>query len=174
MTESVLILVRHGATAANLLRPSVLQGRETDGELSEHGEAQARAVAQEVQQYPIVQVYCSPLQRSMQTARLIAEDAGLPVEMAPGFAEVDMGRWAGLTWPEVERGWPEAHRAFHADPERHGYLGGENLAQVRERALPAVEDLLARRGGQTFLVVGHGTVNRVLLAHWLGMPLRHA
>ena len=49
-----------------------------------------------------------------------------------------------------------------------------NLAQVRARALPAIERLVTRHSGQTFAVVAHGTVNRVLLAHWLGIPLRDA
>ena len=60
--------------------------------------------------------------------------------------------------------WPTEHRAFHEDAERHGYPGGENLAQVRDRALPAIERLAARYAGQTFVVVSHGVVNRVLLA----------
>ena len=34
--------------------------------------------------------------------------------------------------------------------------------------------LVRQHGGKTFLVVGHGLVNRVLLAHWLGLPLRLA
>jgi broad specificity phosphatase PhoE len=35
----------------------------------------------------------------------------------------------------------------------------------------ALED---RHAGQTFLVVSHGVVNRVLLAHWTGTSLRDA
>ena len=90
------------------------------------------------------------------------------------LVEAHFGDWTGLSWPEIESRWPDEVRAFRADCERHGYPGGETLAQVRARALPAIERLVTLHAGQTFVVVAHGTVNRVLLAHWLGMPLREA
>src|SRR5205823_3711312 len=64
--------------------------------------------------------------------------------------------------------------AFHDDAERHGYLGGETLPQVRDRVLPAIGRIVAAHPGGTVVVVGHGVVNRVLLAHWLGLPLRYS
>jgi broad specificity phosphatase PhoE len=114
------------------------------------------------------------LRRAAATARCITGSLGVPLEIEPGLVEANVGLWADLTWEEVERRWPDEHRAFHADPERHGYPGGENLREVRARVLPVITRLVERHSGQTLLVVGHGLVNRVLLAHWLGLPLRHA
>lgn len=174
MSRTVLILVRHGATQANVCRPHRLQGLRPDSELIEQGKEQARAVGREVWHCSIDRVYSSPLRRARQTAQLIAEPLGMGVRVEEGIVEADIGQWTDLSWPEIEQRWPEEYRAFHEDPERHGYLGGENLSQVLARAQPAIEKLVARHGGKTILVVSHGAVNRVLLAHWLGVPLRYA
>ncbi len=174
MPNTVLILVRHGATQANVSRPYVLQGLRPDSELLEDGIVQAKATACAVEAYPIIKAYCSPLKRARSTTRVIADFLGVPLDVEEALVEADVGQWTGLTWEEIKQRWPEEYRVFHEDPERHGYVGGENLGQVRDRVLPAVERLVARHGGETILVVGHGIVNRVLLAHWLGLPLRYA
>ena len=171
---TLLLLVRHGATQANVREPYVLQGLRSPTALIALGKEQARAAARALQVFQPSRVYCSPLRRARQTARLMAAGLGLPVAVERALAEVDTGRWTGLSWPEIQRRWPAAYRAFQRDAERHGYLGGENLAQVRDRALPAVESLVARHPGERIVVVSHGVVNRVLLAHWLGLPLRYA
>jgi len=165
-----LLLMRHAATAANLQRPYTLQGSRPDSPLAPEGVAQAAAVGRALAHLDIQEVYASPLIR----ARATAEALGRPVELEAGLIEVDVGEWAGLTWDDVARRWPAEHAAFEADAVASGYLGGENLEQVRRRVLPVIEGLAERHPGATLLVVSHGVVNRVLLAHWMGLPLRCA
>ena len=171
---TTLILVRHGATAANLAKPYTLQGSRPDSELVAVGVLEARAAARALAGFRAVRVYCSPLRRARATAEIIAARLGVPVEVEGGLIEADVGEWSGLTWEEVGRRWPREHAAFHDDAERHGYLGGETLPQVRDRVLPAIGRIVAAHPGGTVVVVGHGVVNRVLLAHWLGLPLRYS
>jgi broad specificity phosphatase PhoE len=171
---STLILVRHGATAANVCRPHVLQGLRPDNELIEQGRQQARAAGLALRNQLVAAVYTTPLKRARESAELIAQALGLPVNVEPTLVEADVGDWTGLSWPEIESRWPTKHRAFHDDAQLHGYPGGENLGQVRDRTLPVIQRLAARHAGTTFVVVGHGVVNRVLLAHWMGIPLRCA
>lgn len=169
---TTLLLVRHGATAANVARPYTLQGPRPDSELVALGVLQAKAAARALAALPVSRVYCSPLRRARATAEFVAGALALPAEVEPELIEADVGEWSGLAWDEIERRWPRECAAFRADAERHGYLGGENLAQVRDRVLPVVERLVAAHPGEVVAVVGHGVVNRVLLAHWLGLPLR--
>lgn len=171
---TLLILVRHGATPANVREPYVLQGMYSASALVDQGEDQAQAVGRTLRGFRPDKVYSSPLQRARQTARLMTAGWGLPVEVVEALTEADTGVWTGLSWPEIQQRWPAEYRAFQDNPEQHGYLGGENLAQVRDRVLPAVENLAARHPGRTLVIVGHGVVNRVLLAHWLDLPLRYA
>jgi len=174
LSATTLILVRHGATQANVCEPYILQGLRPDNDLVEQGRRQARAVAEALRDSGAVHIYCSPLRRGCQTAEAIAGVLHVPVSVAPALVEADTGLWTELSWPAIEQRWPAEHAAFRDDPERHPYLGGENLAQVWARCIPALEDLVARHLGQTFVVVGHGVVNRVVLAHWLDLPLRFA
>jgi broad specificity phosphatase PhoE len=174
MSEKTLLLVRHGATAANVARPYTLQGLLPDPDLNAVGIQQAEAVARALGRWPLARVISSPLRRALQTAQVVADHLTLPVEVAPLLVEVDIGLWSGLTWHEVERRWPAEHHAFHTDPEQHGYVSGENLGQVRDRVLPCISSLLDACPEPNVLIVGHGVVNRILLAHWLGIPLAHA
>jgi broad specificity phosphatase PhoE len=171
---TTLLLVRHAATAANLCRPYTLQGSQPDSELAPLGLEQAHALAEALADLPVTSVVTSPLRRALGTAGVIAERFGVPVEREPALLEADVGVWAGLAWEEVERRWPDACRAFRDDPEHNGYLGGESLADVRGRVVPVAERLLAKHAQGCLVVVAHGAVNRVLLAHWLGLPLRYA
>ncbi len=171
---TTLLLLRHGATAANVSQPYTLQGSRPDSELIDAGIIQAKAAADFLASYPAVQVYCSPLKRARTTAQIIADRLEVPLEAVDGLVEADVGLWSGLTWSEIERHWPVEHRAFHDDAASHGYLGGENLTQVRDRILPIMHRVAAAHGDRTIVVVGHGVVNRVLLAHWLGLPLRQS
>ena len=169
---TTLLFVRHGATAANVSRPYTLQGLRPDSELIDAGLRQAEAVAVALASVPLSRVYTSPLRRARATADAIASRHGLTPEVVEQLVEIDIGLWSGMTWEEVERRWPDEHRAFHDDGEHHGYLGGENFAQVRDRLLPVVGRLAAANDGKTAAVVGHGVTNRVLLTHWLGLPLK--
>jgi broad specificity phosphatase PhoE len=174
VSETTLFLVRHGATRANVVRPYVLQGLRPDSELIDLGVSQAQAAASALRSHPVTAVYCSPLKRARRTAEWIAAGFHLPAVVEEGLVEIDAGLWSGLSWEEIGQKWPEEFRAFQADAERHGYLGGDNLATVRDRALPTIENLVARHPGETVVAVAHGVVNRVLLAHWLNLPLRFA
>ncbi len=80
----MLILVRHGRTAANAT--GLLQGR-VDNQLDELGHRQARAIATGLGVLREPRVVSSPLVRARQTA----EALGLPVEIDPRFIELDYG-----------------------------------------------------------------------------------
>jgi broad specificity phosphatase PhoE len=166
-----LYLVRHGATANNCARPPRLQGRRTDPPLSEEGRRQARRTGACLASCGRAGLCSSPLLRARQTAEAIGTAAGLPVEVVDELIEVDVGRWEGLAWDEIERADPEAYRAFMADPATHSYLGGESLQSVQQRVLPAFERLLARGLGRVLAVVAHNVVNRCYLAHLMNAPL---
>jgi alpha-ribazole phosphatase/probable phosphoglycerate mutase len=116
-------------------------------------------------------VYSSPLRRARQTAATIAGQHGLPVEVVDDLTEVDVGRWEGRAWEEIRRTDAHAYEAFMADPCVHPYLGGETMEGVRARVVPAFERLMANHVGRCLVVVAHNGVNRVYLAHVLGISV---
>ena len=49
--------------------------------------------------------------------------------------------------------------------------GGETLQQVLTRTVAVLRDVTGRHPGDTIVLVGHDSVNRVILLHALGLPL---
>ena len=112
----VLVLVRHGATAANLAVPHVLQGRGLDLSLCEVGVRQAEQVAEFLAQVfdgePSPALFSSGLKRAIETAERIESRLSL------------------------------RERTLLADAEAHGTRPGEDASfRGSERRLRTIEQL---------------------------------
>lgn len=166
---TVLYLIRHGATAANLARPARLQGCRHDPPLAPLGVRQAEATRDFLAIRPIDHCYSSPLHRALQTAAIVAAPHGLTPIPLPALTECDVGRWEGLDWATVRTLDPDGYDRFHANPAAFGYPDGETFADVSQRVNATIEDLLQRHAGQSILVVAHHIVNRIYLASLLGL-----
>ena len=167
--RTVLYLIRHGATEANLADPPRLQGRRSDPPLAQLGVRQAEATRDFLAVRPIDHCYCSPLLRAVQTAAIVAAPHGVAPGPLEALTECDVGRWEGLDWDTIRTRHPDDYRRFHADPAAFGYPGGESLADVHGRVAPARDELLRAHHGASILVVGHHVVNRTYLAGVLGL-----
>ena len=90
--------------------------------------------------------------------------------MEPGFAEMEFGRWDGLTMAEVaERDQPGLEAWFGAlETAPHG---GESFRQVEERVHAGLDRLLEGHPGRTVVVVSHVNPIKMLVARALGAPL---
>jgi ribonuclease HI len=103
---TVTVLARHGATALSLEKR--FSGRDgLDPALAPIGLRQAEALAEEIQRRDAVtRIVSSPLLRTRETAGIVADRLGLPVEIDDGFAECAFGEWDGRTFLEVKEQWP--------------------------------------------------------------------
>lgn len=165
--RTLMYLIRHGATEANLARPARLQGR-SDVPLAALGVRQAEATRHALSHVRFAAAYTSPLLRARQTAEIIAPY--LTPQPVDAIRECDVGQWEGLDWDAIRNDHAPAYAKYMSDPSRHGYPGGETFADVLARTTPAFADMLARHAGQTILVVSHHVVNRTYLAQALGLP----
>lgn len=161
-----VILVRHAETEQSA------RGRcygRLDVRLSLRGLRQAQALADALAGLPLAAVYSSPLIRALDTARPLAAARGVDVSLLEALAELDFGEVEGLTYDEIEAERPELFRAWMDDPARVRFPGGESLADLRARVLPALEQIRACHAGEAVAVVAHGGVIRVVLADALGV-----
>jgi len=168
----VLLLVRHGATVANLARPVRLQGCGIDLPLSPEGVIQAEKTAEFLANVPCSAIFSSHMQRAIETAERIAQRQNLVVETLAGLHEVDVGRWEGRDKDEIVAMDPQAYELFLEDPASNGYPEGENVAQVAARVTPILQSLAERHLGQQIAVVVHNVVLRAYLAQILNIPLK--
>lgn len=159
-----IILVRHGETAWNAL--GRLQGRE-DVPLSETGRGQAIAAGKALSRYPFSGqgpvIISSPLQRAVETARLIARE--LQQEEAPvqeeTLLERDYGGGAGLTREERARLYPD-----------DDFPGLEDRQAAQDRIFAGVRRLAQDCGGRDLILVSHGEICHIFLAALRGEQTR--
>lgn len=159
-------LVRHGEHA---LQGRLIAGRRTGIGLSPRGRAETLAVAERLAGEQIEAVYASPLDRTRETAEIIAARFGLPVAFRDELLELDFGEWTGLTFDQVradQRWLPwQSCRSIAAIP------GGESWREVQDRAVKALFELRRAHPGGAVVAVSHGDVIRAALLFLLGMPL---
>ncbi len=174
MNRTVLYLLRHGATEANLAQPPRLQGRLRNPPLADIGVRQAELTRDFLAVRALDHCYSSPLLRATQTAAIIAAPHGLTPVVREEFTECDIGRWEGLDWQTIRRQDADSYQQFMANPADFGYPEGESFADVYQRAGPVLEELLRIHAGQAVLVVAHHVVNRTYLAGLLGLTVAQA
>ncbi len=168
MTTRVF-LIRHGAT--ELSAEDRFAGA-LDVLLSDAGRDQARRLGARLAGENIAVAYASPMQRTMETARLVAEPHGIEVRAHDGLREIAHGRWEGKTRAEVEREFAEEYSRYEHDPYTFAPSGGESGLDVTARALPALLRIVEEHCDQCVLVVSHKATIRLLLSSLLGFDPR--
>src|SRR3979490_3331779 len=128
-----IFLVRHGATV--LTAEDRFAGA-TNVQLSDEGREQVRRLAVRLQGENIMAIYASPLDRTVETARSLAEPHGLEVQTRDGLREISHGRWEQMTRKEVEQAFPDEAAAWEKDPYTFAPVGGESGLAVTARGLP--------------------------------------
>lgn len=154
-----LWLIRHAESAWNAM--GLWQGHADPG-LSARGIAQAEALARALEGAGIEAILASDLRRARETARILGAALALEPRTDARLRERDLGRWSGLTTPQIAGRWPaELARVRARDPAfRPG--GGESILDVRLRAGAFFRELAARPGPARAAVVTHGGVIRAL------------
>jgi 2,3-bisphosphoglycerate-dependent phosphoglycerate mutase len=150
-----VVAVRHGETAWNV--QTRIQGQLDIG-LNAIGRRQAERLGLALADENLGAVYASDLQRTLDTARAVAEQAGVPVHTDAALRERGFGTFEGLTWAEVEQQHPDASRRWRERDASFGPPGGETLAVFYERAVSALTTIAARHRGEHIAIVTHGGV----------------
>jgi broad specificity phosphatase PhoE len=162
-----LVLLRHGRTAWN--HEGRVQGQ-IDAELDDSGHEQAARAAEVLALLRPTVLWSSDLVRARDTAGYLAARTGLEPTYDARLREYNLGERQGITREEFEAIAPEEFALF-----RQGYYddtpGAESTAEVRERMLAALGEVLAALGPtDTGVVVGHGAAIRVAVGALLGWP----
>ncbi len=163
---TVIHLLRHGEHA---MAGRILPGRMPGVGLSERGRTDVAAVAERLAGDGVAALYSSPLQRTQETAEIVAARLGLPVALREALIELDFGEWTGQTFDAIRADprWEpwRLHRGISTIP------GGESMRQVQHRVVEALMELRRDHPDDTVVAVSHGDVIRSALLFALGMPL---
>jgi probable phosphoglycerate mutase len=164
---TILFLIRHGEN--EYTRTGKLAGWTPGVTLNVAGRKQAQTLAEKVQRIPIVAVYSSPLERARETAAPIAAAKKLRVRLAHGLGEVQYGQWQGKSLKRLAR--TRLWRTVQGVPSAMEFPEGETFRAVQHRAVEAVEAIVKRHPKEAVVAVSHGDVIKLVVAHYLGLPL---
>lgn len=131
--------------------------------LTERGRVQAEAAAAELRDVPFDRVLTSGLERTLETARIVAPEH--EPESHYALREIESGDIRGTSPDEVQAMMTAAFRGVV--PLGTPFLGGETIGDLLDRVLPEVDALVADDGWDVALLVLHGAVNRAVLSHAL-------
>jgi broad specificity phosphatase PhoE len=158
----VLILVRHGQSAANVA--GLLSGR-GESPLTDDGRSQVAALSTVLT--GVARLISSPLERARETAAALGLD--VPVEVDERWTEIDYGELEGEPLSAVPT---ETWRRWRSDPHFRP-AGGETLVELGTRVRDACTELFAvsgsgARAAADVVVVSHVSPIKAAVAWALG------
>jgi ribonuclease H / adenosylcobalamin/alpha-ribazole phosphatase len=170
---TTLVLVRHGVTAHTIEKRFSGGLASANPGLSDEGRDQIRSVASWLSPLAdrVDAVVTSPVRRTRESAEILAEALGHPLQEEPGFAEMEFGAWDGLTFAEVAEKHQSDLDAWLGSLETAPGGTGESFRSVEERVLAGLQRLLDDHAGRTVVVVSHVTPIKTMVAHAVDAPL---
>ena len=164
--------IRHGEIDSN--RQKIYSGRSEES-LNATGREQVKATCNELSNLQIDACYSSPLNRTRQTADIIASqlDWTIPIHADESFNELKMGPWEGMAEEDVARQFPAEWKTWNTSPDSLSIDGRETLYELQTRVLHGMREINKTGAHTSVLVVTHVAVIRVvsLFARDLGLNL---
>jgi probable phosphoglycerate mutase len=160
---TTVVLIRHGRT--HLTETKRISGRGGENpKLSDLGRIDALMAAEAVAQIgksgpwsylsPVSAIVSSPIQRTQDTANIIANELGLSVSLNENIAEISFGDWDGSTNDEVRENWPNEFEAWQGSWDV-APPNGESLEEFDLRVVKGLFEIVSDHAGKTVAVVSH-------------------
>ncbi|MEP6666064.1 MAG: bifunctional RNase H/acid phosphatase [Nocardioidaceae bacterium] len=167
---TTLIFLRHGVTVHTSERKFSGPGGDDPG-LTDEGREQAERAAQALAaDEGIDAILSSPLQRTRDTADIVAKALGLEIFVEDDFRECAFGEWDGLTLAEVTDRWPAEVDLWLSSMDSRP-PGGESVIEVQKRVEEALGRTLSAYQGKTVVIVSHVTPIKLCVRYCLDAPL---
>ena len=166
------ILVRHGKTEYNERRQYC---GALDPDLSDLGrqELEHSAIKTYLEERTPDMVFCSPMQRTLQTAAILLDDRDVPLVAVPELREIDFGDFVGRSYEDLKD--DPAYRAW-LDTNCEGPIpGGDFPESFRDDVEVCFESLLETcrtERVERALIVSHGGVLGTILERF-AEPEKH-
>jgi len=132
--------------------------------LTEHGIAQANAVADQLVGRTVLEIYTSTRLRAIQTADAIAFRQGLPLKLAPEAVEIDLDSASAAT--DMKSAYTDLTRRWIDDKDIEARNGdGESLLDLQRRFLPFVREVMNRHADDsgTIVIVSHSATLALMI-----------
>jgi len=164
---TVLLLIRHASN--DYLKENRFAGWLPGIHLNAQGQREADALARRLNHISLHAIYCSPLDRALDTARAVAQCQKLDVNIVQELGDTRIGEWEGKLIKEVDN--TETWKQIQAKPVGVAIGGGESIDQVQTRMVAAIDQIRAKHPKQIVAVFTHADPIKTVVAHYLKMDL---
>lgn len=151
-----IILIRHGQSEDNLAKR---MSRDFTG-LTSTGIEQIKRTRDILKDYCFDSVYCSPLNRTIQTMEVL----GLEGRLEDRIREMNWGIFTGYTYDEYSNKYPVETAQWNKDPFSYTIPGGESIFKTYDRVKDFMEGL--SKNTESVLAVTHEGIIR-LACSWV-------
>lgn len=142
-----------------------------DIDLTPEGNQMAEDFANAYKSIPWTAVFCSPLKRTMQTAKPLCDSLGIKLEVREGIKEITYGQWEGKTPEEVNSQYHDEYVRWLADPGWNSPTGGEKGVDISRRSSEVLEEIEQTYSDGNILVVSHKATIRIMICYLLGIDV---
>lgn len=167
----IIILIRHGQT--NALKQRLLSGSKTKNEpINTEGINQIKRLVPCLHQYNPDTIYCSPLLRAVQSAKILVDTFRVQPIFLNDLREIDFGDWDGRNLDKLSKIFPDEYNKWIHSPQTFTPPNGESVKHLYLRIENTLETVL-QNDFKTSLVVTHGGPIRAFLMKTLKVPSSH-
>jgi len=149
----MIIFLRHGQAENNTKK--ILAGRSPGVNLTEIGIQQAEQAGKMLKTLNISTIYSSPIDRALQTAKIVAQHCDLEPLIDDRLIELDMGKFTMMPYDEIFAKYGNVFLKFYEGSEEVSENGVETFSKVQKRVFEMVN----------FVVNQHKNENVVLVTH---------
>jgi broad specificity phosphatase PhoE len=163
-----LYFLRHGQTEWS--RNNAFCGS-LDPELTSDGMEMASSFASSYSSTPWEAIFCSPMHRTLATARPLCEAVEMQPQLRDGLKEIHYGKWEGSTPEAVSAEFHDDYIRWLADPAWYAPTGGEMAVAIASRATQVIEEIKQLYRDGNVLIVSHKATIRIMLCSLLGIDV---
>lgn len=160
-----IFLIRHGETAIK----DKIPGRTPGVYLNDKGKQQAEHLITRFERIRLDAIFCSPVDRALETALPLASNRGIKIEEREKLAEVDYGDWTLKTFDELNKlkDW----KLYNTIRSNIRIPNGEMFIEIQSRMINEMNDIRMRFPDGSIAIFSHGDPIKTVIAYYAGMPL---
>ena len=148
-SKNIYWAVRHGQSE-NITK-AIIDSGDQHCKLTAVGKKQVQKTAKAIKPKKIDIIFASDLDRTKETAGIIAKEIGAEVIFDERLREINLGHLSGMPRDQYFTGFPDYRDRFEKRPDENA----ESLRDVRARAWSFLKEMEAKYSGKNILIVSH-------------------
>ena len=149
----MIIFLRYGQAENNTKK--ILAGRSPGVDLTQVGIQQAEQSGKMLESLNISAIYSSPIDRALQTAKIVGNQCNLEPVIDDRLIELDMGKFTKMLYDEIFAKHGNVFLKFYEGSEEVSENGVETFAKVQKRVFDMVDFVINRHKNENVVLVTH-------------------